>query len=160
MRLPGQFRLGFATFLFAGTGEMPNGLRHSCIDRCNKRGSGMIAVIFEAWVPGKAQAEYLDLATELRPALEKFEGFISIERFQSLTTQGKVLSLSFWRDEAAVAAWGNLPDHRRVQIAGRDHVFSDYHLRIAEVVRDYSMRARTEAPADSCAIHGRGPGHV
>lgn len=113
----------------------------------------MIAVIFEAWVPGDAQAEYLDLAAELRPLLADLDGFISIERFQSLTTPGKVLSLSFWRDEAAVAAWRNLPQHRRVQSAGRDHVFADYRLRIAEVTRDYGMTARDEAPTDSRAIH-------
>lgn len=113
----------------------------------------MIAVIFEAWVPGEAQAEYLDLAAELRPLLADIDGFISIERFQSLTTPGKVLSLSFWRDEAAVAAWRNLPEHRRVQSAGRNHVFSDYRLRIAEVARDYGMTARDEAPSDSRKAH-------
>ena len=113
----------------------------------------MIAVIFEAWAPGEAQAEYLDLAAELRPLLADLDGFISIERFQSLTNPGKVLSLSFWRDEAAVAAWRNLPEHRRVQTAGRDHVFADYHLRIATVTRDYSMTSRTEAPTDSRAVH-------
>lgn len=113
----------------------------------------MIAVIFEVWVSDQAQAEYLDLAAELRPLLEGLDGFISIERFQSLTTPGKVLSLSFWRDEAAVAAWRNLPQHRRVQAAGRDHIFADYHLRIASVLRDYGMNARDQAPADSRAIH-------
>lgn len=113
----------------------------------------MIAVIFEAWVPGEAQTEYLDLATELRPLLADLEGFISIERFQSLTSPGKVLSLSFWRDEVAVAQWRNLPEHRRVQAAGRDHVFADYRLRIADVSRDYSMRARNEAPADSRDVY-------
>ena len=120
----------------------------------------MIAVIFEAWVPGEAQAEYLDLAAELRPLLADLDGFISIERFQSLTNPGKVLSLSFWRDEAAVAAWRNLPEHRRVQAAGRDHVFADYHLRIAAVTRDYSMKSRTEAPTDSRMIHTEAPDHV
>ncbi|GLK65769.1 antibiotic biosynthesis monooxygenase family protein [Paracoccus kondratievae] len=120
----------------------------------------MIAVIFEAWVPVAARAEYLDLATGLRPLLADLDGFISIERFQSLANPGKVLSLSFWRDEAAVAAWRNLPEHRRVQIAGRDHVFADYHLRIAAVTRDYSMTARAEAPADSRAIHKETSDHV
>lgn len=113
----------------------------------------MIAVIFEAWVSGEAQSEYLDLAAELRPLLTDLDGFISIERFQSLTNTGKILSLSFWRDEAAVAAWRNLPEHRRVQAAGRDHVFTDYHLRIAYVMRDYSMNSRNEAPADSRIVH-------
>ncbi|RWR25791.1 antibiotic biosynthesis monooxygenase [Sinirhodobacter populi] len=120
----------------------------------------MIAVIFEAWVPGEAQAEYLDLAAELGPLLADIDGFISIERFQSLTTPGKVLSLSFWRDEAAVAAWRNLPEHRRVQATGRDHVFADYRLRIAAVTRDYGMNARAEAPTDSRAIHREARDHV
>ena len=120
----------------------------------------MIAVIFEAWVPGEAQAEYLDLAAELRPLLADLDGFISIERFQSLTNLDKVLSLSFWRDEAAVAAWRNLPAHRRVQAAGRNHVFADYHLRIAAVTRDYSMTSRKEAPSDSRAIHKAAPDHI
>jgi heme-degrading monooxygenase HmoA len=109
----------------------------------------MIAVIFEAWVAGESQAEYLDQAAILRPLLAEMDGFISIERFQSLTTPGKVLSLSFWRDEAAVANWRNQSEHRRAQAAGRDHIFTDYHLRIAEVRRDYSMIARAEAPSDS-----------
>lgn len=116
----------------------------------------MIAVIFEAWVPGEAQGEYLELAAELRPLLADIDGFISIERFQSLTTPGKVLSLSFWRDEAAIAQWRNLPEHRRVQAAGRDHVFTDYRLRIAAVARDYGLTSREEAPADSRLIHGGG----
>lgn len=120
----------------------------------------MIAVIFEAWVPGEAQAEYLDLAAELRPLLADRDGFLSIERFQSLTTPSKVLSLSFWRDEAAVAAWRNEPDHRRVQAAGRDHVFADYRLRIAAVTREYGMTSRSEAPADSRAIHRETQDHV
>lgn len=120
----------------------------------------MIAVIFEAFVPGDAQAEYLDLAGELRPLLADIDGFVSIERFQSLTTPGKVLSLSFWRDEAAVAQWRNLPEHRRVQAAGRDHIFTDYRLRIAEVSRDYGMTAREEAPADSRNAHRKTPDHV
>lgn len=113
----------------------------------------MIAVIFEAWVSGEAQAEYFDLAAKLKPLLSELDGFISIERFQSLTNTGKILSLSFWRDEAAIAAWRNLPDHRRVQAAGRDHVFTDYHLRIAYVMRDYSMNSRNEAPSDSRTFH-------
>lgn len=120
----------------------------------------MIAVLFEAWVPGQAQAEYLDLAADLRPLLVEIDGFISIERFQSLTTPGKVLSLSFWRDEAAVAEWRNLPEHRRGQAAGRGHIFTDYRLRIAEVSRDYGMTAREQAPADSRTAHQEPPDHV
>lgn len=113
----------------------------------------MIAVIFEAWVPGEAQADYLDLAAQLRPLLANVDGFISIERFQSLTEPGKVLSLSFWRDEDAVAQWRNLAEHRKVQAAGRDHVFANYRLRIAEVSRDYGMHERLQAPKDSQSAH-------
>ncbi|MGU3575107.1 antibiotic biosynthesis monooxygenase family protein [Brucellaceae bacterium C25G] len=113
----------------------------------------MIAVIFEASVSEEKQTEYLDLAAELRPRLSEIEGFISIERFQSLTIPGKVLSLSFWRDEEAVSKWRNLPEHRKVQSAGRDHVFTDYRLRIANITRDYGMENRHEAPSDSLATH-------
>ena len=116
----------------------------------------MIAVIFEVSMPDENRREYLDLAAGLRPLLAEVDGFISVERFQSLTTPGKVLSLSFWHDEAAIAQWRNLPEHRRVQAAGRDHVFADYRLRIAAVVRDYGMTSRDEAPADSRLIHAEG----
>lgn len=115
----------------------------------------MIAVIFEARVTPDAQMEYLDLAEQLRPHLAEVDGFVSIERFQSLTCEDKILSLSFWRDEAAIAHWRNLPEHRSVQAAGRDHVFADYRLRIAEVTRDYGMDSRAEAPGDSHAAHGK-----
>jgi len=114
----------------------------------------MIAVLFEARVTAETQAEYLDLAGQLRPLLDEIDGFISIERFESLSTPGKLLSLSFWRDEASVAQWRNLPAHRRVQSAGRDHVFADYRLRIADVVRDYTMHDRDQAPEDSRRQHG------
>lgn len=114
----------------------------------------MIAVIFEAW-PAEGQGQhYLDLATALRPALERIDGFLSIERFESLAEPGKLLSLSFWRDEAAIAAWRNEPGHRATQAEGRAEVFRDYRLRIAEVVRDYGMTDRAEAPADSRGAHG------
>lgn len=113
----------------------------------------MIAVIFEVEIPETGQAEYLDLAAELRPLLEQIDGFISVERFQSLTQPGKLLSLSFWRDEEAVARWRDLPEHRKAQAAGRDHVFSDYRLRIATVSRDYGKTHRDEAPADSRRAH-------
>lgn len=109
----------------------------------------MIAVIFEAQMADGAQAEYLDLAAGLRALLAEIDGFLSVERFESLTTPGKVLSLSFWRDEAAVAQWRNLPDHRAVQSAGRDHIFETYRLRVAEVARDYGPERRGEAPRDS-----------
>jgi heme-degrading monooxygenase HmoA len=111
----------------------------------------MIAVIFEV-EPADGGA-YLDLAGELRPLLDGIDGFISIERFKSLSTPGKLVSLSFWRDEAAVAAWRNTDEHRRAQAAGRAGVLRDYRLRIAEVVRDYGMTDRASAPEDSRAHH-------
>lgn len=110
----------------------------------------MIAVIFEVWP--RERASYLDIAAQLRPLLDGIEGFVSIERFQSLTDEGKLLSLSFWRDEAAVAQWRNLEAHRSAQTAGRSGILADYRLRIAGVVRDYSMKDRDEAPADSRAV--------
>lgn len=114
----------------------------------------MIAVIFEGEPrPGRLQA-YLDMAAELKPLLAEIDGFISIERFESLTTPGRVLSLSFWRDEAAVAAWRGLGEHRRAQAAGRGGIFAEYRLRVARVVRDYGMTERGEAPADSRAANG------
>lgn len=116
----------------------------------------MIAVIFEVEpAPGRQDA-YLDIAAQLRPTLEAIDGFISVERFQSLTTPGKLLSLSFFRDEAAVLAWRNTLDHRRAQAAGRGGVFAGYRLRVAQVLRDYGMNERDEAPADSRAVHDAG----
>jgi heme-degrading monooxygenase HmoA len=113
----------------------------------------MIAVIFEVIpAPGRKQ-EYLDLAASLRPDLEKIDGFISIERFESLANEGKILSLSVWRDEEAVGQWRRLEAHRRAQASGRAGVFATYRLRVASVVRDYGMLEREEAPADSRAIH-------
>jgi heme-degrading monooxygenase HmoA len=113
----------------------------------------MIAVIFEVVpAPGRKQ-EYLDLAAALRPELEKQDGFISIERFASLTNEGKVLSLSFWRDEEAVKHWRRFEGHRLAQARGRGGVFADYRLRVASVMRDYGMSERAEAPADSREVH-------
>ena len=115
-----------------------------------------IAVIFEVMpAPGKKQ-EYLDIAAALRPELEKIDGFISIERFQSIYNPDKILSLSFWRDEAAIRQWRNLELHREAQVKGRAHIFQDYHLRIAGVIRDYGMFDREEAPGDSRAFHQAG----
>lgn len=111
----------------------------------------MIVVLFEAWPAPGEQGRYLDLAAELRPQLNSIEGFISIERFESLTEPGKLLSLSFWRDETAVTAWRTTPAHRATQMEGRSGVFRDYRLRIARVVRDYGMTDRDEAPLDSQA---------
>ncbi len=118
----------------------------------------MIAVIFEVEpLDGKLQT-YLDLAASLKADVEAHDGFISVERFESITNPGKYLSLSFFRDEAAVAAWRNRQNHRAVQGRGRDGIFKDYHLRIASVIRDYGMKDRAEAPADSLAYHGSGHG--
>lgn len=114
----------------------------------------MIAVIFEVWPADRQRQTYLDIAAQLRPLLDEIDGFISIERFESLTEPGKILSLSFWRDEQAVAAWRQLEPHRDAQARGRETVFSDYHLRIAGVIRDYGMLSRAEAPPDSRAVHG------
>lgn len=113
----------------------------------------MIAVIFEV-VPADTDA-YLGRAAALRPELEAIDGFLSIERFQSLTDPAKILSLSFFRDEAAVAAWRNTPHHRDAQQAGRGGILADYRLRVAAVVRDYGMTDRAEAPTDSKAAHDR-----
>ena len=114
----------------------------------------MIAVIFEA-IPAEGQKQaYLDAAAKLRPLLADIDGFISIERFESLTQPGKILSLSFWRDDEAIRKWRNVEEHRLVQAAGRASVFADYRLRVAEVMRDYGKNERNEAPADSLRRHG------
>lgn len=113
----------------------------------------MIAIIFEVTpAPGRKQ-EYLDIAAALRPELEKQDGFISIERYASLTNDGKMLSLSYWRDEEAVKNWRRFEGHRLAQARGRDGVFLDYRLRVASVLRDYGKSDRTEAPADSREAH-------
>ncbi len=114
----------------------------------------MIAVIFEVWPAGGRAGEYFDLAVALRAHLEKIDGFMSIERFESLTTKGKYLSLSFWRDEDAVRKWRNLESHRSAQAKGRGGIFADYRLRVASVVRDYGMKERGDAPKDSRTVHG------
>lgn len=113
----------------------------------------MIAVLFEAWpAPGQADT-YFRMAAALAEDLAETDGFISIERFESVAEPGKLLSLSFWRDESAVAAWRNRPAHRATQRAGRSGVFRDYRLRVAAVLRDYGMEARDDAPEDSRAAH-------
>jgi heme-degrading monooxygenase HmoA len=114
----------------------------------------MIAVIFQVDIAEGQMPRYLDLAAALRPALETIDGFISVERFQSLTTPSRLLSLSFFRDEAAVTAWRNTAHHRATQAQGRAGIFADYRLRIAAVIRDYGMTDRAEAPPDSLATHG------
>nr|WP_297459004.1 antibiotic biosynthesis monooxygenase [uncultured Halomonas sp.] len=114
----------------------------------------MIAVIFEAWPHPAQRQRYFDIAAELKPRLSEIDGFISIERFQSLVDSEKILSLSFWRDETAIEQWRQLEVHRAAQAAGRASVFNDYRLRIAGVMRDYGLEARDQAPADSRVAHG------
>ena len=114
----------------------------------------MIAVIFEV-IPAEGQkGDYLDIAAAMRPMVEEVEGFISVERFQSLTNPDKLLSLSFFEDEDAVQRWRALSAHRNAQSKGRGGVFSDYRLRVAHVMRDYGMFDRDQAPADSIKAHG------
>jgi heme-degrading monooxygenase HmoA len=113
----------------------------------------MIAVIFEVVPEEGGRDAYFDIAAGLRPLLEGVDGFVSVERFESLTQPGKFLSLSFWRDEAAVAQWRNLEAHRAAQAAGRGGVFRTYRLRVAQVLRDYGMTEREQAPVDSRAAH-------
>lgn len=114
----------------------------------------MIAVIFEVWPTPDRSDEYFGLAAALRAELENFDGFISIERFQSITNPGKFVSISFWRDEASLQAWRNVEGHRSAQTAGRAGIFADYRLRVASVIRDYGMHDRAEAPEDSRKKHG------
>jgi heme-degrading monooxygenase HmoA len=114
----------------------------------------MIAVIFEFTpAPGRKQ-EYLDLAAELKPELDRADGFVSIERFESITAPGRFVSLSFWRDEQALSKWRNLAEHREAQAKGRGGIFSGYRLRVASVLRDYTHESRAQAPRDSVAVHG------
>lgn len=114
----------------------------------------MYAVIFEVRpAPGQRET-YLQMAARLRAELEAMDGFISIERFQSIADPDKMLSLSFWRDEASLAQWRQREAHRRAQAAGRQQVFADYRLRVAEVARDYGMDEREQAPGDSRSVHG------
>ncbi|OBY28658.1 antibiotic biosynthesis monooxygenase family protein [Leisingera sp. JC1] len=115
----------------------------------------MIAVIFEVEIAAGQKDAYLEIAADLRSLLEEIEGFISVERFQSLSVPDKLLSLSFWEDEAAVQRWRHLTEHRAAQRKGRAGIFADYRLRVAGVIRDYGMSVREEAPADSIAAHGR-----
>ncbi len=109
----------------------------------------MMAVIFEVWPAEGCREEYLRLAAELKDEVMKIDGFLSVERFESLYEEGKLLSLQFWRDDAAIAEWRNRLKHRRVQALGRGELFADYRLRIAEVVRDYGPNDRAQAPADT-----------
>jgi heme-degrading monooxygenase HmoA len=114
----------------------------------------MIAVIFEVHPRPEHKEAYLAAAAKMRPLAEGIDGFISVERFESLTTPGKLVSLSYWRDEEALAHWRELPEHRAMQKLGRGAYFKDYRLRVAEVDRDYGLKERDEAPADSRETHG------
>jgi heme-degrading monooxygenase HmoA len=113
----------------------------------------MFAVIFEVLPKHECKQAYLDIAANLRPLLDDIDGFISIERFESLSQPGKILSLSFWRDEQALEEWRRLETHRAAQVKGRTSIFEDYRLRVASVVRDYGMFEREQAPADSRQFH-------
>ena len=114
----------------------------------------MIAIIFESKPHPDQRDRYLEAAARLKPLLADQHGFISVERFESLTEPGKLLSISFWRDEEAVAKWRQVEQHRRIQQAGRKSIFADYRLRVAAVIRDYSLNERAEAPEDSKAVLG------
>ena len=114
----------------------------------------MIAVIFEFTPTQGRFPDYMALVAELKPELDKAEGFISLERFESITTPGKYVSLQFWRDEESVRKWRNVQKHREAQKKGRAGVFTSYRLRIAGVIRDYTMDGRAQAPADSVQVHG------
>lgn len=114
----------------------------------------MIAVIFEVFPKSDQKDAYLAMAADMKALVDQIDGFISVERFESLTTPGKLLSLSYWRDEDALEKWRKLTRHRAAQKAGREIMFDDYRLRVASVMRDYGMAARDEAPADSRALHG------
>jgi heme-degrading monooxygenase HmoA len=113
----------------------------------------MIAVIFEVFPKEENKQEYLDIAAKLKPMLANVDGFISIERFESLQTAGKILSLSFWESESAIMKWRNETLHREGQAAGLKHIFSDYRIRVGQIVRDYGIEDRQEAPVDSNSYH-------
>jgi len=113
----------------------------------------MLAVIFEFEPAANRRQDYLQFAADLGQELDAIDGFISIERFESLSQPGKLLSISFWRDETAISDWRNLEKHRAAQRAGRDGIMADYRLRVATVIRDYDMQDRTTAPDDSKNFH-------
>ena len=115
----------------------------------------MIAVIFEVWPADNRRQDYMAIAADLHADLNAIDGFVSVERFQSLSDPEKLLSLSYWRDEEAVARWRNRPAHRKSQAAGRSGIFKDYRLRVASVIRDYGLGRRDQAPADAVAVHDR-----
>lgn len=112
----------------------------------------MFAVIFEVTPTTEGKDQYLKIASDLRKLLENMDGFISIERFQSFAEKEKILSLSFWKDEASIGKWRKLMDHRSAQESGKTSLFESYRIRVAEVVRDYTDSDREQAPADSNAV--------
>lgn len=114
----------------------------------------MIAVIFESWPKHGRGETYLEMGQRMMSLVEGFDGFISIERFESVVQPGKFVALSFWRDEAAVTAWRNVVEHRQIQRGSRNGVFEDYRLRVASVTRDYSMHDRIQTPHDSIDANG------
>ncbi len=114
----------------------------------------MIAIIFELLPADGRKQDYLDIAAEMRPLVQEIDGFLSVERFQSLTNPDKLLSISFFEDEDAVMRWRQLSQHRRAQSKGRAGLFSDYRLKVCHVLRDYGLTDRAEAPEDSVACHG------
>jgi heme-degrading monooxygenase HmoA len=113
----------------------------------------MLAVIFEVYPTRQGKKEYLELAVFLKNELSAFEGLLSIERFQSLIEEGKLLSLSFWQDEASLEKWRNFMDHRLAQQKGKNRLFSSYRIRVCSVVRDYTESERAQAPNDSNRFH-------
>jgi len=113
----------------------------------------MIAVIFEVFPHPDKRDAYLEMGAKMRPLVDQIDGFLSVERFQSLTNPDKLLSISFFRDETAMDEWRRLTAHRGAQKAGREDYFKDYRIRIAHVMRDYGMFERDEAPKDSRALH-------
>lgn len=108
----------------------------------------MIAVLFEAAPTEDGRGRYLELAAALGPQLAQIEGFISIERFQSLSDPQRLLSLSYWADEQAAQRWRRWSAHRQAQAEGRDGVFVHYRIRVAAVLRDYGRDERKQAPID------------
>jgi heme-degrading monooxygenase HmoA len=114
----------------------------------------MMAVIFEVWPAEGRREDYLRLAAALRDEVTKIDGFLSVERFESLYDEGKLLSLQFWRDDESIARWRDHLEHRKMQRAGRAGLFRDYRLRVAQVVRDYGMTDRAGAPTDMRAHNG------
>jgi heme-degrading monooxygenase HmoA len=114
----------------------------------------VIAIIFEVWPAEGHEQRYFDLAAALKSELETMDGFVSVERFRSLTEPGKFPSLSIWRDEASIQRWRNLDSHRAAQAEGRGGVFSNYRLRVGSIIRDYGLSDRKQVPKDSQILHG------